>query len=231
MESALQREAQALFGPDIDMRAGGSMPIMPLQSPAHFGDASPSDSPVPDEAAAPAGPSKRALTQREQRALWAHVGQIQNFWRGLAEIEPGSVARLSALAIEHRWEVLFVTQRPAGAGATPQIQSQQWLRAHGFELPSVFVMTGSRGRLAEALALDAVVDDRPDNCLDVVADSTARALLVWRDAPSAVPPGAERLGVQITYSFAQALSHLEKMTADRQRPEGLLGRIRKAIGV
>ena len=43
-------------------------------------------------------------------------------------------------------------------------------------MPSVFVMNGSRGKLAAALHLDAVIDDRSENCLDVVVDSKAPKL-------------------------------------------------------
>jgi hypothetical protein len=229
MESALQREAESLFGPEVDLRAGSSLPLAALQSPARFEDRGAENDAV--DAQGSRGSSRRPLTSREQKALWARVGQIENFWRGLAEIEPGAVARLGELANAHRWEVIFLTQRPGGAGATAQRQSQLWLHANGFNYPSVFVMNGSRGKVAEALALDAVIDDRADNCLDVVADSKATALLVWRDDPATIPPGARQLGVTVTYSFAEAITHLEKMMADRQRPEGLLDRVRKAMGI
>lgn len=229
MEGALQREAEALFGPDVDLRAGGGMPLAPLQSPANFNPpGQPGDAEQPPGAQASA---KRALTDRERRALWAQVGRIENFWRNLREIERGAVARFGAQAEAHRWEVLFLTQRPAVAGETPQRQSQVWLQAHGFDQPSVFVMNGSRGKVAEALALDVVIDDRPDNCLDVVTDSTARAVLVWRDAPSAVPPAARRMGIVVVHSFGEALDYLETMMAREAQARGWLGRIRSAIGV
>ncbi len=38
------------------------------------------------------------------------------------------------------------------SGATPQVQTQRWLESKGFRLPSVFVVQGSRGRIAAALA-------------------------------------------------------------------------------
>lgn len=175
---------------------------------------------------------RRGLTDRERRALWAHVGKIENFWSGLQEIEPGTVARFAQVASANRWEVLFLTQRPSGAGETPQVQSQRWLAAQGFALPSVYVMNGSRGKVADALHLDAVIDDRPDNCLDVVTDSTARAILVWRDRPETVPPAARRMGITVVFSFAEALDLLERLAAEQARKSGgLLGRLRNALGV
>jgi hypothetical protein len=126
--------------------------------------------------------------------------------------------------------VLFLTQRPASAGRTAQHQSQRWLQAHGFELPAVYVMTGSRGRVADALALDVVIDDRPENCLDVVTDSKARALLVWRDTATPVPPAAPRLGIEPVASIGAALDLLEQATRT-EKPAGLVDRLRAAIGL
>jgi hypothetical protein len=224
MEAALQHEAERLFG-DVDLRADDALPLAPLQSPANFGDSM--EQPASDAAPAPA---RRSLTDRERRLLWAHVGGIDGFWEGLAEIEPGSVSRLASLAAAHRWEVLFVTQRPEGAGDTPQVQSQRWLRAHGFDLPSVFVMQGSRGKLADVLGLDAVIDDRPDNCLDVVTESTARAILVWRQDRSLLPAGTRRGGIVPVPTFVEALDELGRMMAARRKKRAsLIGRIRNAI--
>lgn len=231
MERALQREAEALYGPDVDLRAGQSMPLVPLQSPANFANGDPPAAGA--ESPPPASPQtgKRPLTDRERRGLWAHVGRIENFWFALKEVERGAVARFGAQAMAHRWEVLFLTQRPEGAGNTPQRQSQAWLQVHGFEHPAVFVMNGSRGKVADALSLDVVIDDRPDNCLDVVTDSTARAILVWRDDPATVPPAARRMGIIVVHSFSEALDYLETMRARQAKSRGLLGRIRNAIGV
>src|SRR5262249_45562050 len=151
----------------------------------------------PDTAAVAA----RDLSSRELDQLWQHVRGIENFWLTLDEIEPGAVARLGALASMHGWELIFLTQRPATAGDTAQRQTQRWLEGHGVELPSVFVMNGSRGKVAAALNLDVVIDDRPENCLDVVSDSDARSILVWRDDPATVPPSLARLAIDIVFSI------------------------------
>src|SRR5688572_24449855 len=124
---------------------------------------------------------KLNMTTRQQRKLWRHVETIENFWATLSETEPGVVARLATTATERRWEIIFLTKRPQTAGATAQVQSQRWLESRGFPLPSVFVVRGSRGRIAAALDIAIVVDDRPENCLDVVVDSKARAIRVWRE--------------------------------------------------
>lgn len=210
MDAALRRESDRLFGAPPD----GAPPSPP------DGSETPSDdtAPVP-------------LDDERWRALWAHVAGLENFWASLDEIEPGSVARFATLARAHHWEVIFLTQRSGTAGEIAQRQSQRWLCAHGFEYPSVFVMNGSRGRVAEALALDVVIDDRAGNCLDVVADSSATPVLIWRPSRGPQPPGLDRNGTLVLDSVAAALDVLEQRTRDRARPRTLVGRLRDAIGL
>jgi len=227
MDAALQREAERLFGPDIDLHASPTRRVESAEDVEEEIAAAPST-----ESAAPAGSptSRRALTRPELRELWAHVGQVENFWASLGEVEAGAVAQLAAAAARHRWDVIFVTQRPQSAGDTTQRQSQRWLQAHGFECPSVFV-TGSRGRVAHALSLDAVLDDRPDNCLDVVTDSKATPFLIWRHRRESLPPGVTQTRIQTVSSIREALEHLEQMATTRLRSKTFLGRVRNAVGL
>jgi hypothetical protein len=125
---------------------------------------------------------------------------------------------------------VFLTKRPESAGSTAQVQSQRWLEAHGFRMPSVFVVQGSRGRVAEALALDVVVDDRPENCVDVVTDSHAKAVLVWRTELKDVPVTAKRPGIHIVKSFDESLAALCRLAPGRTRP-GLVGRMMGHLGI
>ena len=92
-------------------------------------------------------------------------------------------------------------------------------------------MRGSRGRVAQALAIDAVLDDRPENCLDVVADSSAIPFLIWRFRRDAVPPGVGQTRIQTVYSMGEALDRLEQLTAERARSKTLFGRVKSAIGL
>src|SRR4051812_7739869 len=107
------------------------------------------------------------------------AGSTENFWETLSESEPDVVSRLAGLAADRRWEVIFLTRRPPSAGDIVQVQSQRWLEAKGFALPCVYVTSGARGRIAAALHLDLVVDASPENCVNVVSESDARAILVW----------------------------------------------------
>ena len=91
-------------------------------------------------------------------------------------------------------------------------------------------MHGSRGRVADALAIDVVIDDRPDNCLDVVLESKAGAILVWRGTQATVPSSAKRLGIAVVPHVAGVLEALVK--ADDGGGDGsLLDRLRRLFGL
>jgi hypothetical protein len=171
----------------------------------------------------------RARSPRRLRELWSRVAATENFWTTLDEIEPGAVAQLAAASKAHDWEVIFLTQRPATAGETAQRQSQRWLEAHGFERPSVFVVPGSRGRIAAALDLHVVIDDRPENCLDVVTDSTAASLLIWRHPHEQVPPGVARLRIEVLGSMGDAIGRMRELDRLASAPPTAIDRVKQAL--
>ena len=173
----------------------------------------------PSELAAPSHPYETAHLRRAGREVWDRVTATSNFWESLREIEPGSLRKLAELVQERRWEVIFLTSRPSTEGDTVQIQSQRWLERHGYPLPSLFVTRGSRGRIAAALSLDVVVDDNPENCLDVAMESEARAILVWRGQAEVVPENATRLGIGSVSTVTECLGLLDEadaLLADRR---------------
>jgi len=197
-------------------------------APADVGASPPDDatqpgSEVPDVSQA------FAVTRRQSEAIWRELCAVENFWETLPEVESGALARVAAVAEERRWDILFITSRPSAAGRTTQRQSQRWLQKMGFPLPSVFVVHGSRGRVAQALDLDVVIDDRPDNCLDVALESTAAAILLWRGHQDAVPASARRLGIAVAPSVPACLEAL--IEAEKTAEGTLLDRVRKLFGL
>jgi FMN phosphatase YigB (HAD superfamily) len=215
LQGALALEARRLF-PGVDP---GTLPrsIAPQADGAPAGEVAPAF-------------SMSALSQRQQRELWEAACARVNFWESLKEIEPGSLARLSRLARERRWDVIFLTSRPETRGDTAQVQSHRWLAAQGFEMPSVFVVHGSRGKIASSLQLDVLVDDRPENCLDIAIDSGARAILVWRGGEDTVPGSARQLGIGSVTSIADCLGILESL--DRADQDvSLVDRFKQLLGL
>ena len=200
MMSVLQAEAEKLFG------------TMPAAAPPNGDDTSGTEESVTEPSASI---TQLTLDSQQRTRLWRHIETIPNFWMRLPEIEPGIVRRLATVARDRRWEVIFLTTRPAVTGLTTQIQTQQWLEAHGFRWPSVFVVERSRGRVADALQLDAVVDDRSENCLDVALESKAAAIWVERRGEKHSLTAAKRLGVHVVPSTAAALTLLQKVDDSR----------------
>jgi hypothetical protein len=241
MEAELVRQATLVFGeamtrrlqersvqPAAEATAKPALPSVP--APPEGG--TPAAPPEPVQPAGEAPPLLRLnMTTRQQRRLWRHVESIENFWETLSEIEPGIVRQLAAIAGERRWELIFLTRRPSSAGATAQIQSQRWLTAHGFPMPSVYVVQGSRGRIAQALDLDIVVDDLPENCLDVIAESKARAILVSRDDPKRLPVATRRLGIGVVRSVAECLEILVEVDDTPREQPGMVSRVMRLLGL
>jgi hypothetical protein len=220
MSSALRREAEKLFGRDQ------------ISKPALKDSAPPvaeGETESAEDATTNLAMDELHLTARQQMQLWDHVRKTANFWTTLPELEPGIMARIGKAAVERRWEVIFLTTRPSTAGELTQMQSQRWLEAKGFRFPSVYVVKRSRGRIADALQLDVVVDDRPENCLDIAVESKAKVILVWHGHLKDVPSGAKRLGVRAVTSISEAVTLIEQYDDQKNSPS-LIKSIRKMIG-
>jgi hypothetical protein len=125
--------------------------------------------------------------------------------------------------------VFFITQRPWTEGETVQRQTQRWLVEQGFELPSVLVISGSRGLAAKAIRLDYHVDDNAQNCFDIVADSDAKPILLVPHTDSGSIAGARKLGIGIAHSIGAAVDILEQASEARENP-GLLKRLASLVG-
>jgi hypothetical protein len=235
MENGLARHAETLFGEA--MTRGLREPVAAADTNVEVSQSTATGSESDGQRQAETSPDdvpplvKLNVTARQERRLWDHVESLENFWETLEEIEPGVIARLAAIAADHRWEIIFLTKRPGTAGSTAQVQSQRWLESKGFPLPSVYVVQGSRGRIAAALGLDVVIDDRPENCLDVVVDSKARAILVWRDEEKHVPAAANRLGIGVVKSVDECLNVLIQIGAPTQDKPGIFNRAMQLLGL
>lgn len=172
--------------------------------------------------------SRRSGTGHRDR-VWRAIEETPNFWTTLKPLENGAVERLYELACEHNWEVFFITQRPATAGATVQLQTHRWLVEQGFSTPSVIPLSGGRGRCAAALQLDYLIDDTPQNCVDVLSDSSTRAILLVGPDDRLAESSARRLGIGTARNVHDVLGLLIQATAARTNPS-LFEKLRKLVG-
>jgi hypothetical protein len=222
LHSSFARAAVELFpGLEREAIAAADLGVSPPEDGNQSGAAAP----------APAAGPPPALTHAQSDAVWQRLRTVEDFWETLDEIEAGAIERLAALSLEHRWEVLFVTSRPDAPGKTVQRQSQLWLERKKFPLPSLYVVQGSRGQIAQALAIDVVVDDRPQNCLDVVLESKARAILVWRGKPGTMPASAKRMGIGVVPTVAACLDTLVQAQHENASDGDFVSRLRRLLGL
>jgi hypothetical protein len=166
---------------------------------------------------------------RTREAIWRQIASTEDFWTTLQPTDAAAVRRIHDLMLRHRWEVFFITQRPATRGDTVQRQTQRWLVAQGFDLPSVLVIAGSRGAAAGALRLDYLVDDSATNCLDALSDSSARPILIVEATDSPTARRARSLGIGVAGSIGNAIDLLEQTSTVSEKPR-LVERLAAAVG-
>jgi hypothetical protein len=162
-----------------------------------------------DEPEDPKGP--QALLGKDVRRVWDWVAKRANWWMDLQAYEPDQIERLYAVTRAAGWEVYFLTNRPASGGDSVQFQTQWWIERHGFFLPAVLTVPGSRGDIANGLRLDLIIDDTSINCVEVVSASPAKALLMLRDANQAAEDHAISRGIGVVHSLAEAIVVLEQL--------------------
>ena len=152
------------------------------------------------------------LSDSEMKRAWKEISSRSNWWVGVRAFEPDEITRLYALARQGKWEVFFLTKRPPTQGDTVQFQTQWWLEQHGYYLPAVLTVPGSRGEIANALHLDIVVDDQPVNCVEVISASPSKALLVLRDDHTrGERERAMNRGIGVVSTLHEALNVLERL--------------------
>jgi hypothetical protein len=216
-ESAFRECDRRIFGPDAHDTVGAPEVEEERQAAA-----------ANDLTVEARGSAARALRRRED-AVWKAIESTENFWAMLNPLDPDAVRRIHTLMLRHRWEVFFLTQRPETAGDTVQRQTQRWLVAQGFDLPSVLVIRGSRGAAAQALRLDYHVDDNPQNCHDVVSESGAKPILIVPGTFDTAIASARRLGIGNAATIGDALTILDQATQARTNPT-LLSRLANIVG-
>ncbi len=96
---------------------------------------------------------------------WSEIFQIENFWETL-DVIPGVDSKL-IWELNRKTKLYFPTARAVVKGRDIGYQSARWLsNLFCIRYPTV-IIGNSKGPLANALAYDYFIDDRPKNCLEV----------------------------------------------------------------
>jgi hypothetical protein len=167
-----------------------------------------------------------SLSPGELHRVWKAIGRSDHWWTTLRAYEPEQIARLYSLARAGRWDVSFLTKRPPSGGESVQFQTQWWLERHGFLMPAVVTVPGSRGDLANALRLDLVLDDQFVNCAEIVSASRARTVLVLREGePPTLREHALARGIGVVSSLEEAVTMIAAMQDVLPKRRGRLSRL------
>ena len=173
----------------------------------------------------PSDPAGFALAADSIKRVWDHISRTPQWWLQLEAYEPDQIQRIYRTSREKRWEVYFMTTRPSSAGETTQFQTQWWLETQGFPMPSVLTVPGSRGDAANALKLDITVDDRLTNCVDIIAASRSKAILVLRRDDQTVRDQALARGIGVVTTLAGAVDAVEQFEEAKRSSSGRLSRL------
>jgi hypothetical protein len=79
--------------------------------------------------------------------------------------------------------------------------------------------------VAAALELDAIVDDRAQNCVDVISESSARALLMWRHSEEPPAIAVNRLRMDVVKGRQESLDLLARIDDERRKPDSSVARL------
>jgi len=123
-------------------------------------------------------PQYYGYTEAEETAIWNRIEKDSTFWFNLPTYAD-TTKSLGAINDRMRWgdDVYFITSRP---GYTAKVQTEQWLSRWmpgALLRQNTVLISGHKGLCARALNLDAYIDDRDRNALDVATTSTRTFLL------------------------------------------------------
>lgn len=117
-------------------------------------------------------------TAEENAAVWRSIERDNRFWFRLdayAELTREDWDRINNALPAH--DIYFITSRP---GVIAKQQTEWWLKYRGVQSPTV-MLSSAKGLCARALQLDAYIDDRDANVLDVAESMiTTKVFLMSR---------------------------------------------------
>lgn len=106
------------------------------------------------------------VSKEQSREAWKLIAQSRNFWLDLSPY-PETNKFLRMISNRHD-DIYFVTQRP---GKTAKFQTETWLKRNGFHGHPTVLVSGNKGIICNCLGVNLYIDDKNENCVDVVRDS------------------------------------------------------------
>jgi 5'(3')-deoxyribonucleotidase len=130
-------------------------------------------------------PAHYGYTPEETANVWDSVTSDSKFWQNLPAYPDTlvSLTLLSNAAIAGH-DVYFITSRP---GIQAKLQTERWLKRHGYLPTPTVLISSAKGKCAAALQLDKYIDDKWENALDVASVTGAEVYLLnrpWNQRPA-----------------------------------------------
>lgn len=107
------------------------------------------------------------ITKAQQRTAWAKLKVNPTFWLDLPP-HPGASAFLKWLSHRQQDDIYFITHR---MGKQAKWQTERWLKRWGYLNVPTVIMTSMKGLACRALKADFYIDDKTENCDDVLETS------------------------------------------------------------
>lgn len=105
------------------------------------------------------------LTPDQMSVIWRKIRKTTNFWKNLSA---KSDSNLLPQAEQDGHEVYYITSRIPTIGESIKDQTCEWLEEKMQVKHPVVIVSSAKGMLANALNLDAFLDDRDKNCIEVM---------------------------------------------------------------
>jgi hypothetical protein len=106
-------------------------------------------------------PQHYGYTPKEVSAVWEHVKKDPNFWESLTYYPNTPMDRIETLNQKWEHDIYFITSR---VGINCKGQTERWLEP--FITNPTVLISSKKGLCAQALRLDAYIDDKIENCID-----------------------------------------------------------------
>lgn len=116
------------------------------------------------------------VTKEQEKLIWGTIANSKTFWLDLKPYKNASTF-LYWLSTGFRGDAYFITQRP---GATAKWQTEKWLKRHGYLGTPTVLVSGDKGLICKALKVDYYVDDKTENCANVL-ETSANTLVYMID--------------------------------------------------
>lgn len=123
-------------------------------------------------------PESLGYTKAEVSAVWDVIKRDPSFWATLPAYRTtvDDLDTLSLLEFRGSVDIYFITNR---MGISAKNQTERFLTALSVFLPTV-LLTAHKGLAAQTLDLTHYIDDKWENCLDVVSVGKTRTFIMDR---------------------------------------------------